>query len=108
MQLMHGQWTFDGLPDHEIRDDHHVAQGIDGSTTFRDAAVSLTVCGFATATICGDSLRTENRETDLVVWNGRLDNAPDLARELGLARHANCRDADLVASAYAKWGTEAL
>jgi asparagine synthase (glutamine-hydrolysing) len=108
MQLIHGQWTFDNSPDLETHNSHRVAPGLDGSVTFRDAGVSFTVCGFATATIRGDSPRTENIETDIVVWNGRLDNAPDLARELGLVLNANWQDVDLVTSAYARWGTEAL
>jgi asparagine synthase (glutamine-hydrolysing) len=109
MRLIHGKWTFENPPDLETRENSHFAQDVEGSTSYRDEGISFTVHGFTTATIRGASPRTNGIETNTVaVWNGRLDNAPDLARELGLGLNANCQQIDLMTSAYARWGTEAF
>jgi asparagine synthase (glutamine-hydrolysing) len=109
MRLIHGQWTFDHPLGIEAHEDNHFAQGVEGLTIYHDAGISFTVHGFGAATIRGDSSGTNGIETNpVVVWNGRLDNAPDLARELGLARNVNCQDVDLVVSACARWGPDAF
>jgi asparagine synthase (glutamine-hydrolysing) len=60
--------------------------------------------GFSVVKLRGRSSRHENAETNSVlVWDGRLDNAPDLARELGLRNDVKGDDAEIVAAAYEKW-----
>jgi hypothetical protein len=80
---------------------------VEGSTSYRDEGISFTVHGIYHRDNSRWFPRTNGIETNTVaVWNGRLDNAPDLARELGRL-NANCQELDLVTSAYARWGTEA-
>ncbi len=43
-----------------------------------------------------------------ILWDGRLDNGPDLARELGLPQCPHGGDVAIVAAAYARWGVEAF
>ena len=112
MGLVCAHWTFEGsgsprnltwLPVAGITDAALTA------TLFCDPAVCLMGSGFAVAKLHGRSSRYENSETNSVlVWDGRLDNSPDLARELGLPSNAKSEDAEIVAAAYEKWANDAF
>jgi asparagine synthase (glutamine-hydrolysing) len=112
MGLVCGHWTFEGsgsprnltwLPVAGIADAASTA------TLFCDQAVYLMRSGSAVARLHGRSSRYANAETNSVlVWDGRLDNSPDLARELGLPSNAKSEDAEIVAAAYEKWANDAF
>lgn len=104
MRLIHGQWVFE---DNAAHHDSHLRQYADGLSTFRDAGISFSAHGFAVSEVGSGSSHVDRKAAGpVVVWNGRLDNAAELARELGSGLRKDYRDLDLVVSAYARWGTD--
>jgi asparagine synthase (glutamine-hydrolysing) len=113
MGLICGQWTFADPVDRE-RPARLPFAGIadaasSSSTIFCDEAFCLLARGFSVVKLHGLSRRPANVESNsFLVWDGRLDNASDVARDLGTPFNAKSEDAEIVAAAYEKWNTDAF
>ena len=110
--LICGQWTFEGSAGRERPAQFPfagIAEAPSTATIFCDEAFRLMVRGFAVVEVCGRSRRhAEVEKNSVLVWNGRLDNASDLAHELGVSFNAKGEDAKIVAAAYERWNDEAF
>jgi asparagine synthase (glutamine-hydrolysing) len=104
MGLICGQWTFEGTSATPLPIDS-TADASSAACIFCDEGVRLSVRGFPVAEFGPRSVRDSK---SVLVWDGRLDNARDLAQELGMSLHGNSEDVTVVAAAYESWKTEAF
>lgn len=109
MEAQFGEWRFDSLrsPGHATEADNVCAQfgfGRDGS--YRGAGIEIYCLSFpCTEPACSGQPRKLS-SGDVLVWGGRLDNAPDLTRELGISE-GSC-DSEVVSHAWLQWQEKAL
>jgi asparagine synthase (glutamine-hydrolysing) len=111
MGLICGQWTFErtlaetssALPLTGISDPSSTR------TIFCDETVQLMVRGLAVVELPRRSRKPVRTETNSVlVWDGRLDNAPELAGELGIDPGAQNEDVKIIVEAYQRWNEDAF
>jgi len=112
MGLICGQWTFADPVDRERPARlpfAGIADAASSSTIFCDEDFCLMARGFSVVKLHGLSRRPANVESNsFLVWDGRLDNASDVARELELLSTPKARTPEIVAAAYEKWNTDAF
>ena len=111
MGLICGQWAFEGTAG--AAEPRSFPRGIrDVARTgaiFSDQGVRLAVRGSAAVKpMRRSSTPADGEANSMLVWDGRLDNASDLARELGPPLTAESGDTEIVATAYECWGTAAF
>lgn len=112
MGLLRGQWTFEGTTEHGGLSALPFLPTADESSTTAnlcDGALRLELRGFPSVNLEGSYGGLSESPTEpLVVWDGRLDNAPDLIRELGVPQGVASSDAEIAANAYGRWGIDAF
>jgi asparagine synthase (glutamine-hydrolysing) len=113
MSVQYGFWQFDGRP----LDSKHLGEAKvllapyapDGIRTHSESSIGLLYGAFHTTV-------ESRRETQpyispsgvVLLWDGRLDNGPDLIRELSESRDDYGSDVQIVAACYRRWGLARL
>jgi asparagine synthase (glutamine-hydrolysing) len=113
MSAQFGRWNFDGSP----VDTHYLNEvagflspyGPDGRTSHVVANVSLLYFAFH---ITEESRREAQphvtQSGDVITWDGLLDNRDELTKEIRLSNSDAYTDIQIVATAWAQWGTDAF
>jgi asparagine synthase (glutamine-hydrolysing) len=113
MSVQFGRWNFDGRPvDPEYLEkagDMLAPYGPDGEYVYIKDSVGILFYPFHTT-------KESKREVQpcllpsgaVLTWDGRLDNRADLIGELKDSLTSSATDAEIVATAYEKWGTDCL
>jgi asparagine synthase (glutamine-hydrolysing) len=113
MSVQFGRWNFEGpAPSAEYFEKVNATvapYGPDSNASYSKDGVRILYRSFRTT-------KEEHRETqphvfasgEVLTWDGRLDNRPDLVRELSDAVTLNSTDVEIVAAAFKRWGDKCL
>src|SRR5689334_18565044 len=109
MSVQFGRWNFDNKP---VEQDYLekvqpllIPYGADDRGSYSGGAISMLYCAFHTTKESRREAQphvTASRE--VITWDGRLDNRPDLIKQLGDVVTAGSTDVSIVAAAYERWG----
>jgi asparagine synthase (glutamine-hydrolysing) len=107
MSVQFGQWNFDGGPIEDFRltrvNAFLAPFAPDGRTSHRETGMFFLYGAFHTTAESRRERQPYNTPSGLVVvWDGRLDNACDLLRELEV-NNPNATDIEIVTAAYECW-----
>jgi asparagine synthase (glutamine-hydrolysing) len=112
MGLLCGKWLFNDEAGTSAFASFPIPADADGSskTTFFDGkGPRLLARGFAAVEMCTLPVQAVGQgESSWIVWDGRLDNRPELAQALEITLPPERQDIELVAAAFAKWRTNAF
>jgi asparagine synthase (glutamine-hydrolysing) len=113
MSVQFGRWNFEGPePSAEYIEKVNAMlapYGPDSSESYSKDGVRILYRSFCTT-------KEAHRETQphvfasehVLTWDGRLDNRPDLVRELGDSVTLDSTDVEIVAAAFMRWGDKSL
>jgi asparagine synthase (glutamine-hydrolysing) len=111
MSVQFGRWNLDGQPIDpqylEKAGDMLTPYGPDGQCAYIKDSAGILYYPFHTTK---ESRREKQPHVlssgAVLTWDGRLDNRPELTWELNDTLTASATDAEIVAAAYERWGTE--
>jgi len=97
-------------PDYFVRvNDLLAPYGPDGYHSFSEGSVKIVYCAFHTnKESCQETQPHQHRTGVVLTWDGRLDNRGELMHELSDTVAGGSCDAQIVAAAYARWGTDSF
>lgn len=113
MSVQFGQWNFEGqrpIPDYIEKVSAVLAPyGPDSNESYSNGGVNILFRAFHTT-------KESHREKQphvcysgaVITWDGRLDNRPELIRELGDDLESGPTDLTIVAKSFEKWGADCL
>src|ERR1700752_140045 len=108
MSVQLGRWNFDGRPAEPAyaRQARQLLRGYSPDGVHEFATRELHILYFAFCTTKESRLELQPAvlpSSEVLTWDGRLDNRNDLIRDLQDGLSAASTDLDIVASAYARW-----
>ena len=112
MGIQFGMWNFDGQPvaPELLKTVCAITSTYDPGVPVVESSGSLGVLLHRDSGDYPKALRIDSRarnlQTDVIVaWDGRLDNAEEIASQVHVERLGSLADADVVKSAYQNWGS---
>jgi asparagine synthase (glutamine-hydrolysing) len=109
MSVQFGRWNFEGGP---IAPEYIekvqallLRYGPDGGNSYSKAGVSILYRAFRTTRASRREIQPHvTKSSEVLTWDGRLDNGSELIHELGSELSNDSTDLSIVATAYEHWG----
>jgi asparagine synthase (glutamine-hydrolysing) len=113
MTVQFGRWSFERRGEETLAfgglREYLAPYGPDGDSRFHDEGIDIFVHHFhETETVSAEQQPYPITASQVLIWDGRLDNREDLIRELAGAVHSSDSDVAIVAAAYAQWSLACL
>ena len=107
MSAQFGRWNFDGRPNDAVT--LLSPYGPDAQTSHVGSNISLLYFAFhVTKESRQETQPLVTQSGDVITWDGLLDNRGQLTKEIGLVNSDDYTDVQIVAAAWALWGTNSF